>query len=118
MLLLVLAALFGGCGGDDGAPAVGAGVTLRADAVTSGALRFDREMLEAEAGPVTIVMANPSSVPHAIGVKRDGLDEQGEEVGRGERSTVSVELAPGSYTFYCPVGSHEQAGMRGTLEVR
>jgi uncharacterized cupredoxin-like copper-binding protein len=29
-----------------------------------------------------------------------------------------MNLEPGEYKFYCPVGNHEQAGMVGTLTVR
>ena len=30
----------------------------------------------------------------------------------------TIVLAPGTYTFYCSVPGHEQAGMKGTLIVR
>jgi uncharacterized cupredoxin-like copper-binding protein len=31
---------------------------------------------------------------------------------------VTVDLKPGKYEFYCPVDSHKQAGMTGTLTVQ
>jgi uncharacterized cupredoxin-like copper-binding protein len=38
-------------------------------------------------------------------------------VAKGGKSTVTVDLKPGKYTFYCPVPGHRQAGMQGTLTV-
>jgi uncharacterized cupredoxin-like copper-binding protein len=36
---------------------------------------------------------------------------------KGKRSVI-VKLKPGTYTFYCSVPGHEQAGMKGTLTVK
>ena len=36
----------------------------------------------------------------------------------GAKTTLNLKnLKPGSYTFFCSVDSHEQAGMKGTLTV-
>jgi plastocyanin len=80
-------------------------------------LRFSKSTLEAPAGTVTLVMENPSALEHNIAVRGEGLDEKGEVVGQGEESTVTVELEPGEYEFYCSVPGHEPAGMKGTLTV-
>jgi plastocyanin len=80
-------------------------------------LRFSKSTLEAPAGTVTLVMENPSALEHNIAVRGEGLDEQGEVVGQGDESTVTVDLEPGEYEFYCSVPGHEAAGMKGTLTV-
>jgi uncharacterized cupredoxin-like copper-binding protein len=36
---------------------------------------------------------------------------------RGERTTLTVRLAPGTYKWYCPVGDHERRGMTGRVRV-
>jgi plastocyanin len=74
--------------------------------------------LEERAGRVTIEMANPSSVRHNVSIEGGGVDREGETVGEGGRSTVSVKLRPGQYDFYCSVPGHRQGGMEGTLTVR
>jgi len=92
---------------------------IKISADPSGQLKFDKDKLDAKAGKVSIVMDNPSSVPHAVGIEGNGVDEDGETVGQGEKSTAGpVELKAGEYTFYCPVDGHEQAGMKGTLTVK
>jgi plastocyanin len=94
------------------------GRALRLSADPGGELRFDRPSLEAGAGPVTLVMDNPSSVPHNVSIEGRGVEEEGETVGEGGRSTVRAELRPGEYDFYCSVPGHRQGGMEGTLTVR
>jgi plastocyanin len=135
--LVMVGALVAGCGSDDkkdttatqapapksdtsaaATPASGGGgskLALAAD--PSGALKFDKTKLDAKAGKVTIVMDNPSSVPHAIEVEGNGVEEEGKTVTQGGKSTVSADLKPGTYEFYCPVDSHKEQGMEGTLTV-
>jgi plastocyanin len=95
----------------------GPGETLQLAADPSGQLKFDKTSLQAKAGKVTIDMKNPSPVQHDVSVEGGGVDEHGKKVTKGGTSTVSVELKPGSYTFYCSVDAHRQGGMKGTLKV-
>jgi plastocyanin len=81
------------------------------------ALAFDRKHLVARAGTVTLVMANPSPLPHNVAVKGKGVRKTGKIVTKGGVSTISVTLKKGRYEFYCSVPGHEAAGMRGTLIV-
>jgi uncharacterized cupredoxin-like copper-binding protein len=96
----------------------GSAQTLQIAADPGGALRFDKTALSAKAGTVEIVMDNPSSLPHAVAVEGNGVDKDGQTVTNGGKSTVSADLKAGTYTFYCPVDGHRQAGMMGTLTVK
>jgi plastocyanin len=127
LVLAGLVAALAGCGGDENGgeatqaattPDSGAAAqTLRIEADPSGALRFTTDSLQANAGEVTIVMENPSSVGHDVAIKGNGVDEKGEIVGKGETSEASATVEPGTYEFYCSVPGHEAAGMKGTLTV-
>jgi plastocyanin len=90
-----------------------AGATLKLTSPADGSLKFDQTQLAAKAGSVTLVYTNPSSVPHGVALETTS----GAVVTGGKTSTVTVTLAPGTYTFYCPVPGHRQAGMQGTLTV-
>ena len=79
-------------------------------------LKFDKSTLSAKAGKVTITMTNPSPLQHDVSIK-GGVSAQGNIVGQGGKSVVTVTLKPGKYTFYCSVDSHEAAGMTGELDV-
>jgi plastocyanin len=94
----------------------GNALTLSAD--PGGQLRFNRRSLEARAGQVTLVMHNPSSIPHNISIDGRGVHQEGKTVGKGGSSSVQAELRPGKYDFFCSVPGHRQGGMEGTLTVR
>ena len=95
----------------------GGSSTLLISADPSGELKFNKSLLAAKSGAVTIKMSNPSTVPHAVAVAGNGVDKAGETVMQGGTSTVSLDLKPGTYQFYCPVPGHSQGGMKGTLTV-
>jgi plastocyanin len=96
-----------------------AGSVLKVSADAGGQLKFDTTALKAKAGNVTITMTNPSSLPHSIALEGNGVDKAAKVklAGQGQTATVSAKLKPGTYTFYCPVTGHKQAGMKGTLTV-
>jgi plastocyanin len=97
--------------------AVAQTLTLSAD--PSGALKFSTTALSAKAGNVKIVMHNPAPVPHNISIQGPGgINKQGPTVSKNGDSQVQAILKPGSYTFYCAVPGHRQAGMQGTLTVK
>jgi plastocyanin len=131
--LALAAAVFAGCGGDDDEPESAAapaateeatateapaeGETLAFSAPEDGSLKFDQADATTAAGTVTVTFDNPSSVPHAVAIEGNGVEATSETVTASEAPPIEVELTPGTYTFYCPVGGHEAAGMKGTLTV-
>lgn len=104
-------------GGKQGSQGAEASTTLDL-AADPAALAFDQTELTAKAGKVTIDFTNPSATPHNVVIEEDGKELAGfEPITEGEES-VSADLKPGTYTFFCSVTGHRQAGMEGTLTVK
>jgi plastocyanin len=133
-LALALVLAVAGCGGDDSGSGSGSGgggsgsssssssssggggQQLALAAPEDGTLKFDKTTLKAKPGEVTINLDNPSPVPHAVEIEGNGVEEESEQV-TGGKASVSADLKAGTYTFYCPVGSHREQGMEGKLTV-
>ena len=107
---LTLAACGGGGGG-------GGTVSLSAD--PSGALAYQETSLTAQAGNATIDFDNPAPLGHDVCVE----DSSGKQLGcsdvvTDDKSSLTLNLKSGSYTYYCSVDEHRAAGMEGTLTVQ
>ena len=56
-------------------------------------------------------------MPHAVEIEGNGVEEETETVTGEDAPPLTVDLKPGEYEFYCPVGNHRAEGMEGTLTV-
>jgi plastocyanin len=92
--------------------------TLSIPADPSGQLFYKYKDATSSPGQVTVESKNESSVDHDISIEGNGVNEKGNTVKNGGTSTVKVDLKAGSYTFYCSVDGHRQAGMQGKLTVK
>ena len=133
MSLLALGAVgLAACGGDDDTTSAadttatettaagggGGGATIAISADPGGQLAYTETEVSAPAGDDTIEFDNPASLEHDVVVE----DADGNEVGRtdvisGDTTTADVTLEAGTYTFFCSVDGHRDAGMEGTLTV-
>ncbi len=108
----------GGAKPEPKAAAKGPGGTLQL-AASPTEVAYDTTNLTSKPGKVTIDFTNPATLEHDVAIET----ESGEEIatspliGKGKTS-VSANLAPGTYTFYCTVPGHREAGMEGTLVVK
>lgn len=85
--------------------------------VVGNELKFDPTELTAAAGSVTLTLNNTSTIQHNIAIEdADGTElAAGDLVGKDETSTITVDLEPGTYTYFC--SPHKSSGMTGTLTV-
>jgi plastocyanin len=87
-------------------------------AADESALAYDTTSLTSKPGKVTIDFTNPSALEHDVAIEGNGEEIAGSELIAKGKTSVSAELAPGTYTFYCTVPGHREAGMEGTLTVK
>jgi plastocyanin len=98
----------------------GGGTTsIEFEADPNGELAYTTTSATAKPGKVTIDFNNPQSLTHDVAIE----DSSGGEVGATEliadgSDSTTVDLKPGTYTFYCSVPGHREAGMEGTLTVK
>jgi len=105
----------GGDGGDDpvdpdqGAVQSIVSVLLRESTITLN-------ITEVDAGTVIFQVTNDGVIVHALAI--DGLDVSTDVLTPGETQFLTVDLAPGTYTLYSPVGEDLRRGMEAQLTVR
>jgi plastocyanin len=99
------------------APKAGAATPLKLAANPGGQLSFDVKQLSAKAGTVTIAFTNASPIEHNVTVAQGSAVVGSTPTFTGGSKTVTLTLKAGTYTFFCSVPGHRQAGMEGTLKV-
>jgi plastocyanin len=126
------------CGGDDGG--AGAAATTSAAApstaeesaagtaaegaetqtvtATEGEMFIELSEDSFSAGSYTFEVVNEGSATHDFVVERDGEDVAGtDSIAPGDSSSVTVDLEPGEYVFYCSIADHRAMGMEVTVTV-
>ncbi len=96
----------------------GAGGTLDISAPADGSFAYDQTELSTPSGKVTVNFDNPAPLSHDVVIE----DDQGTIIGETDlisESTTSttVDLQPGTYTYFCDVPGHRGGGMEGSLTV-
>jgi plastocyanin len=93
---------------------------LSLEANPEGQLKYNTSSLTAKAGKVTIDFKNMSPLGHNVTVESaaGGGTLGATETFQGASKTLTLNLKPGTYKFFCSVPGHRQAGMEGTLVVK
>ena len=122
LIVLALAATgvtLAACGG--GGDSDSSSTTLKLVADPSGAPKFDKSSLTADAGKITIELSNPTATPQNVAIKDQqgkvfGITNDGKYVTHGTAS-VTVDLDSGTYIYYSTQPGFEEKGMKGILTV-
>jgi plastocyanin len=109
----------GAAANEGGKEAGGAATTLAFEADPEGSLAYTTTEATAKAGKVEVKFDNPQSLTHDVAIE----DSSGATIGKTEliadgSDSTTVDLKPGTYTFFCTVPGHREAGMEGTLTVK
>jgi plastocyanin len=102
-----------------GGGAAGGGSTVDISTPGGSTLAYDQKDVSAKAGSVTINFDNKEALQHDVAV----ADSSGKILGQTDlvssgTANATVDLQAGTYTFYCTVPGHREAGMEGTLTVK
>ena len=85
---------------------------------TEGEMFIELSTEEFAAGSYTFEVVHDGSATHDFVVERDGEDVTGtDSIAPGTSTTLTVDLEPGEYVFYCSVGNHRAMGMEVTVTV-
>lgn len=71
-------------------------------------------------GRVTIEVHNSGAAEHSFEIEGNGIEERTRPVAPDSTITLSLELKPGTYEIYCPLGAgqHRKMGMTASLTVQ
>jgi plastocyanin len=106
-------------GGEAEGGSAGSGAVIDLETPEGSALAYTTEDATAEAGTDTINFTNVQATPHDVAIEDDGGEEVGKtDVISEDTASAKVKLDPGTYTFFCTIPGHREAGMEGTLTVK
>jgi plastocyanin len=83
--------------------------------VPAGDLFFGQPPASLAPGRYTVRLDNHGDIVHSLAL--EGRPDWRLEASSGQRDQAELDLSPGSYTFFCSIPGHRQAGMVFTLEV-
>lgn len=109
----------GNAGGEAEGKSAGSANAIAFEADPAGGLAYTTDKVTAKAGKDTIDFANPQPLMHDVAIE----DASGKTIGKTEviaegSDSTTIDLKPGTYTFYCTVPGHREGGMEGTLTVK
>ena len=133
VIAVAVAVPIAGCGGGDDDNSTSAETAGATEASTTGGaagggqtvdmtaadFKFDPSDPTVKSGDVTFKLNNDGQNPHSLEIEDvNGQDQEIEgDVSPGQSGTMTVNLPPGKYEFYCPVDGHKEMGMEGEITV-
>jgi uncharacterized cupredoxin-like copper-binding protein len=115
-----LSLLFAGCGGSgsDAAEPVEGPIDLVVKSLDPGGkYAYDAKDYTAKAGKVNVELVNEGKENHNLLIQGVDKGKFKLTVAPGESKTGAVQLAANTYTLYCDIAGHRDAGMEAKLVV-
>jgi plastocyanin len=94
-----------------GAPAGSVDVSLTEFKVNPSKPSFPNE------GVYTLNVTNDGEVTHALEAEGQNGETETEDLAPGDSAELAVNFVNGSYELYCPIGDHEDRGMKTEVSV-
>jgi uncharacterized cupredoxin-like copper-binding protein len=127
LFLIPAALLLTACGGSGDEGSNEAGGTTSGGSVIQTIQLSEKEF---SINPNTVTLTKPGTyefdvtndgtITHALQIEESegGMEVESGEISPGESKTVRFTFSgDGSFEMYCPIGSHEDQGMKGTINV-
>jgi uncharacterized cupredoxin-like copper-binding protein len=118
------AALLAGCGGSGGGGGEGSlgekpGVEGTTVTIIERDFTLTPESIKLpKPGTYTFKATNEGAQTHNLEIEGNGVEEKGTNIGFGKTMSFTVNFKKaGKYEMYCPVDSHRDFGMEGTVTV-
>lgn len=99
-----------------GAALAGGAAATKTVTVTLKEFKLVPSTTKLAAGKTTFVAVNRGTFPHALALK-GAASGRTAVIKPGATARFTVTLRNGSYTLWCPVGTHASAGMKVTFRV-
>lgn len=108
--IVLLAFLLASCGGNDASEVSGDAADVVVDAHEYA---FEPDAITVAEGDV-MALSNSGMIVHDLVVENTDVAMT---AAPKETTSGTVDLAPGTYTFFCSVPGHRDSGMEGTLVI-
>jgi uncharacterized cupredoxin-like copper-binding protein len=61
---------------------------------------------------------DPLGIPHDFSITGEGVDKTTARLSGGDSASLTLDLPAGTYTYFCTVEGHQDAGMTGTFIIK
>jgi uncharacterized cupredoxin-like copper-binding protein len=88
-------------------------------AITAREFSYEPNQFSAKAGETTLAVKNAGAIDHDLTIEdaKNKTVTQGNPFAAGRTMEVKVKLEPGTYSIFCSMPGHREAGMSATLKV-